>query len=724
MKLDRWRTSSSAAAVLILSIALLFYVSASVQAAAVIPPQNVSQDSANSLLPRVAQDPSGNVHVVWDTTEGARQVRWRKGTWNGSGYTFGPSVVFGDVGSFQYSTPNIAVAPNGTVLAAWSNNFQIYVRQWNMGDAQPGGTPVAVMPGFDASIAVDSNNHFHIVSNGDFQVQYCEWNGSSCVKRDSFSRDNNANPDVAVDSANGVHVVMWGGGGAGIRYRYRPAGQEWGTIETIASGGNASSIAADGKGGVHIVWSQDYNIQYCRKTAAGCVDKQTLDGGSDLSPSVGATPDGNVVVMFYSNNNNRLWVAARENNAWSAPQNVGAGPTKPDVTGRAYVNRVSGALSLDYDIWLTTATPAGPPVPTPTPIPPISGSLTVNGGAAFTNQTGVSVSITRTSAAPAASYSIADDADPGAPSVAFSDPTMTMPFTLNVADGRCRAHAVTARLAGGQGVSPMFSGVIMYDPSAKGIVQAQNPNSPLNQPLNAIGNALVPTGDAAFTRQERMTLLIIRPEEECSGLKRYAIMPDGAPAPAAASSAWKDVPPEGYISALIQFTADAGQGAYDFDVYLQDAVDNVTATPYTASIIYDTEAPNVSGEQTGIPVTPSAKGGIAALAIGDRTITDNLYPGMGAGRQYWGLWVAVKQTSAGAPTDQEWDRYGQLVPGQTDGALSWNMARGMVDTFTPGSYTVYVRVLDGAGNGSAPLQSQPIQVSQLEYQGFFPLSQR
>lgn len=736
MRLNLWRrrTSGSLAALLLMGIALLLNLSSGVEAATIGPMQIVSQDTVDSLVPRVAQDPNGNVHVVWDTTEnGARKVRWRKGTWNGSGYTFGPSVIIADVAQFQYARPAIAVAPNGTVLAAWSSDFKMFVRSWNMNDAQPGGTAAELMVGFDASIGVDSNSHFHIIGNGDFFVQYCHWNGSSCIKRDSFLKDLNANPDVAVDSNNGVHVIT---AGQGINYRYRPAGGEWGAIEKLSAGGNAPNIAADGQGNVHVVWSQDYDVQYCRKTAAGCIDKRALNGNEDLSPSIGATPEGSLVVMFYDRVAKRMWAAARENGVWGAPQNIQNGSNRPDITSRTYTNRVSGVWSLDYEISMVTfgvaGTPPPPPPtatpvpPTPTPIPPVTGSLTVNGGSPFTNQPGVEVTITRTSAEPVTTYSIADDADPGAPSIGFNDPSMTMPFTLNVADGQCRPHAVTAKLGGSVGVSPAFNDTIIYDPSAKADVTAQNPNSPLNQPLNAIGNTLVPTGERAYTRVERLTILITRPADECSGLKRYAILAHtpSAAVPSSESTAWKAVPPEGYISALIQFNASAGQGTYEFDVYLEDQIGNVTATPYTTSIIYDTQAPTVSGERTGLTTQPSAKGGIAAVTLGARTVTDNLYPGLGEGQQYWGAWIAVKQTAAGAPTADEWNRYGYIMPGQMPSDLTWNMASGMVGQFQPGSYTVYIRLLDGAGNGSEPLQSQPVEVSQLEFQRFAPLIQR
>lgn len=358
-----------ALAVLLLAIIALGNVPQT-QAARVGAVQNVSQDQANSLVPRTAQDPDGNLHVVWDTGEqGSRLLRWRKGVWNdkSSGYDFSQSVVFADVTGFQYSTPSIAVAPNGTVLAAWSNGFQIFIRSWNMRDTQPRGNVIEVMPGFDASIAVDDNSHFHIVANGDFQVQYCEWDGDRCVKRDTFSRDLNANPDVAVDQASRVHVVMWGR--AGIRYRTREAGGEWGGIETISGSGNVASIAADRQGGVHIVWSQDYNIQYCRKTAGGCTDRHVIDGAGDLSPSVGATPDGNVVVMFYDNEFKRLWFSARESGRWSATQDIADAPTRPDLTSRTYSDRVSGVWSVNYDIVLATVR-AGVAAPTPTPVPP------------------------------------------------------------------------------------------------------------------------------------------------------------------------------------------------------------------------------------------------------------------------------------------------------------------------------------------------------------------
>lgn len=324
------------------------------QAATILPVQNATGDAENSLVPRGAQDPAGNLHLVWDTNDGSRKVAYRKGVWNGNGYNFGPVAILADLGSFQYSSPAIAIAPNGTAMAAWSSGFQLNIRTWNSRDAQPGGTGTQIMPGFDANIGVDAASRFHIVANGDFQIQYCQWENNGCTRQDAFARDRNARPDVAVDINGGVHVVTAGGGT--INYFNRPAGGNWAS-STLAGGGNAPQIAADGQGNVHAVWSQDYNIEYCRVANGTCTsDRKTFDGQSDLSPSIGATRSGNLVVAFYNSDPGfrRLWINTRENGVWSNSIEVADASVPVDMTTRPYSNRISAIWSLNYDIYVAT----------------------------------------------------------------------------------------------------------------------------------------------------------------------------------------------------------------------------------------------------------------------------------------------------------------------------------------------------------------------------------
>lgn len=320
---------------------------ANVNAATLGPVQNVSNDSANSITPRIAQDPQGNVHVVWDSAEGSRRIRYAKGTWDGSNYVFGSSVLLADVGSFQYATPSITVAPNSRVMASWSSSSGVWIKEWNAQDGQPSGTPVLLGSGIQSTLAADSNSRFHIAWNGDFKIQYREWSGG-ILRADSFSDNESNRPDIAVDSNNNVHLV-WDKGN-GVKYRARAAGGDWKPIENLDSG-NFPQIAADGKGQVHIVYSRDFNIQYCNRTfTTACSNKYTLDSAADLQPTIGATRTGSVVVVYRDSDFKGLWYASRENNAWSASLTAGDSTTIPDITARPYRSRMSVVWSRNFDI--------------------------------------------------------------------------------------------------------------------------------------------------------------------------------------------------------------------------------------------------------------------------------------------------------------------------------------------------------------------------------------
>ncbi len=331
--------------------------------------QNVSRDPQNSLRPRVAQDPDGNIHVVWDSEERARVVRYAKGIWNGSAYIFGETFVVGDAGEFQYATPSVAIAPNGTIMVTWSQNDGVYVRTWDARSGGPAGPAIRLGAGLQSTVAADSRGGFHIAWNGDFKIQYCHFVGGSCQNRDAFSENASNRPDIIVDSNDGIHLV-WDGGG--VYYRARSINGGWGSIERLDAG-IAAQIAADGQGNVHLVWSRDFDIQYCRRTLGSpCTDRHTIHVGDDLDPSIGATPQGTVIVAFRDARGRQLYYVVRENGAWSGARAVGSGPTAPDMSPRAFVERASFVWSLDFDIQLVTAVGEVPPLPVTPPAPPVT----------------------------------------------------------------------------------------------------------------------------------------------------------------------------------------------------------------------------------------------------------------------------------------------------------------------------------------------------------------
>ncbi len=345
-----------------LRLAALFFILALVgmsvvNAATISGPQNISNDGAESILPRIAQDPNGNVHAIWDSKEdGARVVRYAKGTWNGSSYNFGGSSLIANVGSFQYATPAIAVAPSGTVMAVWSDGT-LRFKTWNSSASQPSGTTISLTGGIQPSVFPDAGSNFHIAWNGDFRLQYCQWNGSACSNRAAFDDTENAinRPDVAVDSNNNVHIV-WDTGQV-TKYRTRAANAvSFGPAQDIG-GGNFPQIAADGKGNVYIVRSGDYNVIYCSKTInTACGSQHVIDAAQDLQPSVAATRSGSVVVTF-RDTTNAVWYDSRENGAWQSTRLAGSG-IQIDLSARPYTGRVSVVWSRDYEIQHATVMPA------------------------------------------------------------------------------------------------------------------------------------------------------------------------------------------------------------------------------------------------------------------------------------------------------------------------------------------------------------------------------
>jgi len=353
----------------------------SVRAASVIGPQNVTRDVELSILPRVAQDPDGNLHIVWDEQD-IRRVLYAKGTWNGSGYDFGPKYLVAELGEFGYGTPNLAVAPNGTIMVTWSalegDRVVGYAQVWDSRAAGPSGSPVSLGVGIQSAVTADADSRFHIVYNGDFRIQYCLFDGGTgCARYDVLGLEDtsNNNPDIVADSTGATHVI-WHTASSGVQYIVRPRDGEWSGI-TRLDGGNFGTIGADGQGNVHLAWSRDFNIQYCRKTAtSGCQERLEFSTGDDIRPSISATPNGDVLLAFQDLTSRTIQYVVRENGSWGAPAQLAGGITPPDAPGRAYVARSSAGWSGDFDIQLATVafgaapTPVPPtPVPTPT-LPP------------------------------------------------------------------------------------------------------------------------------------------------------------------------------------------------------------------------------------------------------------------------------------------------------------------------------------------------------------------
>jgi len=133
---------------------------------------------------------------------------------------------------------------------------------------------------------------------------------------------------------------------------------------------------------------------------------------------------------------------------------------------------------------------------------------------------------------------------------------------------------------------------------------------------------------------------------------------------------------------------------------------------YKSTLIFDMIAPVLDANSPGtISAVPNAKATIlTSLKFSNINVTDNLYPGRG----FWGVWVANSRSTVTNPaTNSSLVWYPLAAPGTgTSFTLTnWSLASGLKGKdITVGSYFVYVRFLDGAGNPTATVMP-PIQLN-------------
>ncbi len=651
------------------------------------PPLGSIGDNSTYYNHSITADKNGVLHAIW--IDDGTMIRHR----SKSGSTWSETHTVATSQNFANNMSAVA-ASTGRLFAAWrhqgpSPDGHISFAVSDNGGASWSGTiPVPVPAGVYAGVpylAAGPSGQVYLAWTGtDGNAYVGEYNGSTFVATKITNGSNFFNATASV-LPNGHPVAAWRNSDNGVYYGYRNTSGQWVVEKAFAHSGVTGpvSVVADAQGNLHLAW----------------VSQQVAEGSFETWYSFKTPTD-----------------------PWSAPMVVSREGTG-FKTGLNMTASLSGGNALAHIFWESFGNGQFiryAQVKTQVAVP-LSGRLTINNGAPYTKQATVNVSITNTSTSPATAYSIADGIDPGAPSTAFANPTTNTTLNLNVSDGQCRAHTVYGKLGNSSNTSPVFGATIIYDPFARIVAQARNPNSPFNQPINDFNSAFVPSGDIAYTREERFNLSVIGALDECTGVKRYAIVKQGAAKPAAGDPAWRIVN-GGYVSANVQFAATNGQGTYQFDVYGQDLVDNETATPTTVEIVYDTEGPTVTGGSTALPVTTSTKGGVATITVGNPSVSDNLYPGAGAGKQYWGYWVVVKLSTAGAPSTIDWDSYGAIRMGELPSTLRWNLADGLVGTFQrDANYTIYIRYLDGAGNASATMNRQSVRVRQLEYFTHIPV---
>jgi len=221
--------------------------------------------------PALAVDANGTVHLAWvdfDTIADNFEIRYMKKPANGNWTP--PQNISHTSGTS--SSPDIAVASDGTVHIVWTDNTPgtptIYYSDLSSGGPIPSATGTA------PHIALDANGNPHVVwqdISTPTTILYTRRTATGWLLPEELSGNNTVNaaePQIVV-AGSAVHVVWTEGG----RVRaVSGSSQNWGIPYTISGDDtNAQEVALtlDGKNHLHAVWVDGTRLRYARRPSGG-----------------------------------------------------------------------------------------------------------------------------------------------------------------------------------------------------------------------------------------------------------------------------------------------------------------------------------------------------------------------------------------------------------------------------------------------------------------------
>lgn len=297
-----------------LAVLLICALFISLAGAAWTSPQQISQSYTSFLRPSIAIGPDNTVHAVWtDSFYGDRDTYAHYGKNSGSGWPSSPQVVSGSalssMGLVNWPVPVIAVDGLGHVYIAWQ---------------QP-----EVVGG-------------HVFG----EIYMRRWDGAawSAVQNVSgTSGISSKNPTIAADDTGKVHIAWIEGDPGNINYRSWD-GTTWSAVADISRnswGSSTPSIAVDKAGTKpRVAWSEspsEYGgeavINY-RERSGGTWGTDTvrdvsatLPGGLYSQPQVTTDASGNshLLVRIYTSKLNLYYTSSTDSGVhWSAAANLSA----------------------------------------------------------------------------------------------------------------------------------------------------------------------------------------------------------------------------------------------------------------------------------------------------------------------------------------------------------------------------------------------------------------
>lgn len=677
----------------------------------------------------VAIAPSGRVYVIWNHT--GDNAIYMLSSSDGASWNTGDRKTVIDDSSFRVYTR--VGASNNRLWVVWNQDGRYRYRTTTDITGGSGWSGTILLSSRESinqpSIAVSPDGSRAAIayggSNGNIYVGI--WNGSSFVEKTvSDTSEYLADPTVAIGPDNRIWVAWRAVEGTVYFAREDDnkdangnGGYPRGQVRTAEAYGQVS-ISIDPQGTPHVFWvgnrGDGWKGYYARQ-----VEGQ----------------------WYYADGNPGAFIANGSGTNTVSDFAYGHGVSEyfsgSTVSTRYYLFRSPGGCQVTISI-PSVVPGANPPIVNGTTV---SGTLTPSSGCT-PDQQRVALNAPDTNQA-ATTWT-----------AAFSNLAIS-----NLKQCQQTVYA-QVRPSGSTGFSTWSSATFIADPATASpavdaSVQVMNPKNfsampSIFSPITPAGDLFdqgASAGDPGHTRINQMYLQI-GDLGDCSGLDIFRIYGENVGPPSA--SFYGEAGIAGGVNKLVPAPVNPNGGISLFEVYVFDRANN--SQRFRSAIIYDpsdTDGNENNGDNgLGRPVmdvqattiTPdnNTLTILRQLTINEISVTDNLYrrgqvipnrytntqtPADNGTNQYWGLWIAVEYLGKGAGATTTYP----ALTGGALGTLRWqpvevrnasgtpavafNMFDGVLDrTATPntngfgpdltkdGTYRVYVKALDGAGNAS------------------------
>jgi hypothetical protein len=650
-----------------------------------------AQDQGDFSPVSVATGPDGSVHVAWINIATGR-IALRSKAANSS--SWGPErLVYSRQSGEFLANINIGVASDGAIFVSWrvadqrmrvrrsTDGGQNWGTVFQLGERFGFGIPyIATGPGGRVAVAFMS-------PVGDiYEVFASVWNGSGFdTERVSGAGNDDGNPSATFGADGTLYVAYRGlaesGPNSGVFVATRSAANQY-QVNRIAGPAKVFdlvAIDADPQGNLHLGWIADAG-------GGQQVFYSFRPNGGSFTSLVGAPNAGDAIFNL------------------NLDANIG-----DQAYGHAVSELFQGDVTvLRYYLFAATSQPS------------IGGAPVIEDGQAISErEPNVAVRFDNIQGTPTQIRwnwdSAPTDADNDSGGwVPFTNP-MSIPLPPAIlASTPCSPERLFTQLREADGdTGTAQSDEIIIDTGINANIGFGNPYTkkagqftPARQQaeLGDVGTDGASDGDPGYTRVP-LYYLEIRGNNDCSGVKDLAVG-RGTTSVGGAKALDKET-----FANVLPFPGAVTPGTNQLLVRVSDVAGNVG--DFTQSIILDQGKPTLNAGGALSVTSDRAATILARLSLSGVSVADDRYPGRG----FWGVWVANSRTPVANPaTDPTlvWVPLKAPEGGASFEITNWSLATGLpASAVTPGTYHVYVRFLDGAGNPSDGFLTSSVTLTQV-----------